>query len=256
MSPNVSNEDNHKQWHTNFRKPLLKASCSVSSLDYKSMVSNPIQQTSKDHPGVDEFPRCFKSTVDGRNPAPPGMAETLQIMRSSSSLMVQDFDHQQYHLSCLRQHFEKLWKRLEQLHVWQDLQLCSTRREGRDDVCVCVYCVCINIYINLSILSYKRIISCLAGGFNPIEFSPNTNEYKKSRNHHLNMYITTQSTIIFAWKTRYLSFVMNFPNHGSGEHDPAKENERNSELFRCINPNKPNAKCFQKSVCRANSICI
>ena len=35
-------------------------------------------------------------TVDGRNPAPPGMYETLQIMGYLSYQLVQDFFHQQY----------------------------------------------------------------------------------------------------------------------------------------------------------------
>ena len=43
------------------------------------------------------------NTVDGRNPAPPGMVKTLYIM-GWSSLVVQDFVHQQYHKT-----FPKFW---------------------------------------------------------------------------------------------------------------------------------------------------
>ena len=38
----------------------------------------------------------INSTVDGQNPALPGMVKTLYIMGESSSLVVQDFVHQQY----------------------------------------------------------------------------------------------------------------------------------------------------------------
>ena len=40
----------------------------------------------------------LRPTVDGRNPAPPGMYETLQIMGYSPYQLVQDFFHQQYHI--------------------------------------------------------------------------------------------------------------------------------------------------------------
>ena len=36
-------------------------------------------------------------TVDGRNPAPPGMYDTLLIMRNLPYQLVQDSFHQQYH---------------------------------------------------------------------------------------------------------------------------------------------------------------
>ena len=35
-------------------------------------------------------------TVDGGNPAPPGMYETLEIMGKTIYQLVQDFSHQQY----------------------------------------------------------------------------------------------------------------------------------------------------------------
>ena len=38
----------------------------------------------------------LQTTVDGRNPAPPDMYETLQIMRYLPYQLVQDFFHQQY----------------------------------------------------------------------------------------------------------------------------------------------------------------
>ena len=41
--------------------------------------------------------KCYPGTVDGWNPRqPPGMVKTLYILGSSSSLVVQDFVHQQY----------------------------------------------------------------------------------------------------------------------------------------------------------------
>ena len=157
-------------------------------------------------------------------------------MVSSSSLMVQDFDHQQYqyHLSCLRQHFEELWKRLEQLHAWQDLQDNFVQPGGKGGRCVCVGVLYVHIhkYINISILNYKRIISCLAGGFSPIESSPNTNEHQKI--------LKPQPRYVYPYPVHHdiclenVAIIIACPsqNHGSGEHDPAKENERNSELFR------------------------
>jgi len=47
----------------------------------------------------------MNNTVDGQNPAPPGMYKTLKIMGSSSSLVVQDFFHQQYHGKSLTRSF-------------------------------------------------------------------------------------------------------------------------------------------------------
>lgn len=70
-------------------------------------------------------------------------------------------------------------------------------------MCVCVLYV--YIYINLSILSYKRVISCLAGGFNPIESSPNTNEHQKIVKPPPKYVYPYPVHIIFAWKTWYLS---------------------------------------------------
>ena len=35
------------------------------------------------------------TTVDGRNPAPPGMYKTLQMIRQTTYELVQDFFHQQ-----------------------------------------------------------------------------------------------------------------------------------------------------------------
>ena len=37
-------------------------------------------------------------TVDGRNPAPPGIYKSLQIVGYLPYQLVQDFNHQQYHL--------------------------------------------------------------------------------------------------------------------------------------------------------------
>ena len=44
--------------------------------------------------------RCGKPTVEGRNPAPPWMVETLKIMGWTIYQLVQDFFHPQY--GCLR----------------------------------------------------------------------------------------------------------------------------------------------------------
>jgi len=44
--------------------------------------------------------RLFKSTVEGRNPAPPGMYKTLQMMGYLPYQLVQDFFHEQYDYPC------------------------------------------------------------------------------------------------------------------------------------------------------------
>ena len=40
---------------------------------------------------------CTVTTVDGRNPAPPGMYKTLKTMGYLPYQLVQDFVHQQYY---------------------------------------------------------------------------------------------------------------------------------------------------------------
>ena len=46
--------------------------------------------------GSSNHPKLLKHTVDGRNPAPPGMYRTLLIMVDSPYQLVQDFFHQQH----------------------------------------------------------------------------------------------------------------------------------------------------------------
>ena len=44
---------------------------------------------------MDGMPEIDSDTVDGRNPAPPGMYETLKILVKTTYKLVQDFSHQQ-----------------------------------------------------------------------------------------------------------------------------------------------------------------
>ena len=52
----------------------------------------------------------WASTVDGRNPAPPGMYKTLQIMGCYPYQLVQDFFHQPYHLIFLEHSLALLFR--------------------------------------------------------------------------------------------------------------------------------------------------
>ena len=111
-------------------------------------------------------------------------------------------------------------------------------------MCLCGCTVCVYTYINISILNYKRIISCLAGGFSPIESSPNTNEHQKI--------LKPQPRYVYPYPVHHdiclenVVIIIACPsqNHGSGEHDPAKENERHSELLQVHKSEE--TKCFKK----------
>jgi len=52
----------------------------------------------RDHYNNRNISTISNHTVDGRNPAPPGMYKILQIMGHLSYQLVQDFFHQQYQI--------------------------------------------------------------------------------------------------------------------------------------------------------------
>ena len=87
MTPNFSFQESCCRYMGVFNIPKkIYSSCSLFGLEI--IVFR--------FPVIDSSP-VFR-TVDGWNPAPPGMVKTLLTMGESSSLVVQDFSHQQYQL--------------------------------------------------------------------------------------------------------------------------------------------------------------